>query len=440
MKLFLICLIIFSSATPAALPESVIQEVDLRIKHNLNASIALGVYQKGKAEYYVRGWQNKAQQVPATTQTIYEIGSITKTFTSLLLATLVENKQVQLDDSVAQHWPKGFVLQDQAGHPVTLRHLATHTSGLPRLPGNIIPFSQDPYAQYDRDKLLQAVAATKPQQTGKQYAYSNFAVGLLGETLAQITGQSYNQLIETYILKPLELNQTFMTLTAVPEAHLAVGYNHFGETAAWNFKALAGAGSIRSSIHDLLSYGIAFTRKNPSELAQAMQLTMQTHYQKDSHQMGLGWHFNNGTWWHNGGTGGFRSIVVIDADNNRVVAGITNQANQDVEDLVAHILNPENAIRTHDFPVDITAQQLESYTGHFHHPQTENDVVLMIKNQQLLLQSKQVPEQPLVYLGKDTFKFKTTNTKLIFSRNAEQVITEVSMQGWGQPQIYQKSN
>ncbi len=423
----------------AQIPDAVKNQVELRIKHQYNPSIALGVYEDGHQSFFVKGWQNQQKQIPATEQTVYEIGSITKTFTGLLLAILAEEGKVQLDDPVELHWQQPFKLMDARGQAITLKQLSTHTSGLPRIPYNLPAFGNDPNADYGRDDLLAALRNIKPEEAGINHAYSNLAVGLLGETLANAGGQTYNQLIEQKIIQPLSLESTFMTLEDVPEQHLAVGYAGNRTASAWNFKALAGAGSIRSSISDLLAYGVAHINQ-PEQLENAMALATDTHFQKDKLRVGLGWHFNGDMMWHNGGTGGFRSMLVIDPKNKKVVAAITNNNQHDVEDIAMHLMNAEQVMREHDFPVEIAATELVEFAGDFKQANGDLQITMKISNDRLFFSAPKQPRQAMIYVGQDRFKFKMIDVKVNFIRDEKGEIQSLELHGWGDPQTYHKIN
>ena len=438
MKHLSLSLLFLGFVASAEIPKDVKTEIDLRIKHDLNPSIVVGLYENGQSYFYTQGLTNKDKSQAVDNNSVYEIGSVTKTFTSLLLATLVNDKKIKLDDAIQDHWPKPFILEDPEKQPITFKQLATHTSGLPRLPNNLMLFSKDPYANYDRTLLIKAINTTKPKKAGSQYAYSNFAVGLLGETLALIENQPFNALIEQNIIKPLALNHTYMQLDQVPTELLVQGYAGKKTATAWNFKALAGAGSIRSSIKDLLAFGVAHISSNTQNLDQAMQLVMTPQYQKDSLSIGLGWHINNGIHWHNGGTDGFRSIIMIDAKNNRVAAGITNHNNYDVEDIVAHLMDPTKPMKEHDFPATIADDELFSFVGKFKYEDTEKIIHITHENKQLLFNAKGQKNQLLNFIGDDTFKFGIMKIKVKFNKNEDGKTTSLSLIGWGKPQVYEK--
>ncbi len=434
---FLLLLSCFISS--AKIPESVKAEVDQRIEHQLNPSIVIGVFADGKTEFYAKGYQNKAIKQVATSKTVYEIGSITKTFTSLLLAKLVDEKKLQLKDPVQKLWPGDFKLIDNKKQAITLLQLATHTSGLPRMPNNLNPFSSDPYATYDRQQLLTGISQAKLKTSGENYGYSNLAVGLLGETMSQIENTSYNDLIATKVLKPLHLNQTYMLLDQVPETVLAQGYTGKNAVDPWQFQALAGAGSIRSSIEDLLAYGIAHLDHSKHELKTAMQMATTTHYQQGHLKVGLGWHIDTkGYIWHNGGTSGFSSIIVFDPIQQKVVAGITNtNPEHNIDDIAFHLMDRSIPMIDHEFPVPIANDQLDQFIGRFNHQGTNNHITIIKENNQLFFDAHKQPLQLLTFVGNNTFKIHSLKIKLAFNRNDNQ-INSLILDGWGGSQTYHK--
>ncbi len=439
MKFSTLLLLFCCFISTAKIPEPVKTEIDQRMKHQLNPSIVIGVFADGQSEFYAKGYQNQDLKQVATSKTVYEIGSITKTFTSLLLAKLIDEKKLQLKDPVQKFWPDDFKLVDNQNQAITLLQLATHTSGLPPLPGNLDPYSSDPYANYDRHRLVAGVNQAKVKNAGVNYDYSNFAAGLLGETMSHIENTSYNDLITSKILKPLHLNQTYMLLDQVPESLLAQGYSGNQPVAPWNFKALAGAGSIRSSIEDLLAYGIAYLDQSNHELKTAMQLATTAHYQEEQLKVGLGWHIDpEGYIWHNGGTGGFRSMIMLDLVNQKVVAGITNNSENSVEDIVFHLMDNSNPMIDHDFPVSIATDQLGQFKGSFIHPESSNTISITMKNDRLFYRAPKQPLQRLTFIGNDTFKLKSFKVKLAFNRNDDDQISSLIIDGWGDSQTYHK--
>jgi serine-type D-Ala-D-Ala carboxypeptidase/endopeptidase len=249
-------------------------------------------------------------------QTLYEIGSITKGFTGLLLAQMVGAGEIGLEDPVSRHLPALAKLQDD-GQPVTLLHLATHRSGLPRMPGNFRPKDRaDPYADYSIEQLYACLAEQNlPAPPGRVHTYSNLGAGLLGHVLAQRAGMSYEQLIIERICRPLGMNDTRMTLDKTQRQRLAPGHDAAGFPAAnWDMPTLAGAGALRSTADDMLSFIEAQVGLRQTVLADAISLSQRRQTEiGDGGGMALGWHIapGGGTIWHNGQTGGYRSYTAF---------------------------------------------------------------------------------------------------------------------------------
>lgn len=436
MKKILLLGWLLGSWAQAEIPAEVQQQINLRVQHGHNPSIAIGLFEQGQAAFHVAGWQDREQNLLATTESVYEIGSISKTFTALLLAIQAEAGLVELDEAVQDHWPQPFRLVDEQQQAITFKQLATHTSGLPRLPANLLAFGADPYANYDRAQLVKGVGMAQPQAAGTHYAYSNFGAGLLGESLAVMQNSPFNELLEKQILKPLHLDHVYLTLEAVPKSLLVQGYSGQTATSPWNFDALAGAGSIRSDIRDLLAYGVAHLATTESPLQAAMDLTTSVHFQQDQLKVGLGWHISaSGIIWHNGGTGGFRSMLMIDPINQRVAAGITN-SNNDIEDLVLHLMDASKPMKQLDFPVAIAASELDQYLGQFQHQPTDQTVRIERKQDRLYLVAPKQPRYAMTYLGNHTFKLNLANVKVIFKVDGPNRVSGLDLIGWGEPQTY----
>ncbi|MGW7197422.1 serine hydrolase domain-containing protein [Streptomyces chryseus] len=189
----------------------------------------------------------------------YELGSVSKTFTVLLLAALVRTGVLRLDDPLAAHLPD-LPLRHPASRRITLRHLATHTAGLPRIPGDLIPSAllrpyTDAYATYDTERLLHTFARTRPHhRPGTRWHYSNFGVALLAPAMARATGADCRTLLARHVLRPLGLGGT--TLGPGDPATTAVGHRRDGHTPVpgIGMGPFLAAGAVRSTPADLLTY------------------------------------------------------------------------------------------------------------------------------------------------------------------------------------------
>ena len=189
--------------------------------------------------------------------TVFEIGSISKVFTGLLLARLVEQKVVSLNEPVQKLLGDSMQVPKYGEREITLVDLATHTSGLPRMPNNFTPKDpKNPYADYTVEQMNEFLGRHKlVREPGQQSAYSNLGMGLLGHALALKAGKSYEALLRDEICKPLDMNDTVITLDASRQARFAQGHDADGNVEShWDIPTLAGAGAIRSTAADMLKF------------------------------------------------------------------------------------------------------------------------------------------------------------------------------------------
>jgi CubicO group peptidase (beta-lactamase class C family) len=214
-----------------------------------SVGIVVGVIEPAGRRIVTHGSPAKGDARPLDGHTVFEIGSISKVFTSLLLADAVERGEVSLTDPVATFLPASVPMPER-GRAITLQDLATHTSGLPRLPTNMTPQDgNNPYADYTVAQLYAFLSGyALPRDVGAQYEYSNLGGGLLGHVLALRAGSSYEALVESRITGPLGMNSTRITLPAEMRARLAAGYGPTLQPATnWDLPTLAGG--RRPAVH-----------------------------------------------------------------------------------------------------------------------------------------------------------------------------------------------
>ncbi|RXS83942.1 class A beta-lactamase-related serine hydrolase [Streptomyces sp. TM32] len=206
----------------------------------------------------------------------YELGSLSKTFTVLLLADLARAGALSLDDRLAVHLPEVPPAHPQSRR-ITLRHLATHTSGLPRIPADLIPGAlvkpyDNGYARYDTERLLHAFARTRPRnRPGTRWRYSNFGLALLGPAMSHAAGAGYATLLADRVLRPLGLTGT--TLGPGTTGTDAIGHRANGVTPVRSTEmgAFVAAGSVRATPGDLLTYLEALLSPDGTPLAGALR-------------------------------------------------------------------------------------------------------------------------------------------------------------------------
>ncbi|SFE08456.1 serine hydrolase [Nitrosomonas sp. Nm166] len=283
--------------------------------------------------------------------TIFEIGSVTKIFTALLLADMIQRDEVKLTDPVAQYLPEKVVVPQRDGKVITLVDLATHTSGLPRMSDNFAPANPDnPYADYSVEQLYQFLSGHQlTRDIGAQWEYSNLGYGLLGHVLARRAGTDYETLVRERICAPLGMESTVITLSSEMNARLATGHNAALEAFPnWDLPTLAGAGALRSTANDLLTFletalGI---RETPLASAfTAMHVSRRSTGISDN-EIGIGWGImksgGNELIWHNGGTGGYCSFIGFLPKMNVGVVALSNASTDvGVDDIAQHLFNPE---------------------------------------------------------------------------------------------------
>jgi serine-type D-Ala-D-Ala carboxypeptidase/endopeptidase len=251
----------------------------------------------------------------------WEIGSITKVFTSLLLAQLHTTNHIDLTSRVAQYLPSHLTLPANFDQ-ITVEHLATHRSGLPRLPAGMKLLGKgvmdDPYAIFTEDRVYQAIQETKLKRAPgtKGPRYSNYGAGLLGFILGLSQGKKYEELLQTEVLTPLGL-----TSATFSDDSLRVGHARNKEAGPWHLGELKGMGGLRMTPSDLDKF-LALSQDPNHELSDAFAQTFKIRYQAKRSAIGLSWMFlkNNNIVGHNGGTLGARTEAFINLETKaRVV-------------------------------------------------------------------------------------------------------------------------
>ena len=280
---------------------------------------------------------------------VFEIGSITKVFTGILLAEMIERGEVALDDPIAKYLPKGLTLPSRNGKEITLGSLVTQSSGLPRLPFNLAPRDgANPYADYTVELLYAALGKIQlAHDPYEHYEYSNLGVGLLGHVLSLRAGKSYEALLRERVLDPLGMSETVIVLDEARRIRLVPGHTATLEAAKnWDMGALAGAGALRSTANDmakLLRAQLGFVKvEGPlgKALVRAPVALLPT--VSEGLAVGMGWHILTrrglNIVWHNGGTGGYRSWVGYAPDKKTGVVVLSGTAVA-VDDIGLHLLD-----------------------------------------------------------------------------------------------------
>ncbi|MFE4513332.1 serine hydrolase domain-containing protein [Kitasatospora sp. NPDC056783] len=279
---------------------------------------------------------------PCTPDTVFELGSVSKTFTALLLADLAARGELALDDLLEERLPRHWrTARVRSAEPIRLLHLATHTSGLPRLPPGLLATAaptwfSNPYETFHDERLRDGLARTTVRGTpGSRFRYSNYGAGLLGRALAETGGLPYGELLTERICGPLGLRDT----TCSPnQPGRATGHRRGQPLPAWSIPGLPGAGGVRSSGADLLRYLRAHLDRGRhlgrerAELAVALREVQRPRLRlrHSGDELCLIWNRRRSgerdLCFHSGGTRGFTAFVGFSPDGSAGVAVLANTA------------------------------------------------------------------------------------------------------------------
>jgi CubicO group peptidase (beta-lactamase class C family) len=293
------------------------------IDAELATGIVVGITDGGKREIY--GFGKGPSGKPPTGTTLFELGSVTKVYTGLLLADAVQRREVTLDMPIAELLPTGVTAPTRDKIVITLRHLILHSSGLPQLPPSLPANTNNPFGAYRENHLYQDLVRTQlAVRPGERIQYSDYGVGLLAHELGRKIGGGYAKALETRVLVPLGLADTFFTVPKQAAARLATGTNDdLAPTTPWTYDALAGTGGLISTARDqlaLLEAELDADAGSRQPLRPAMKLTQEPQLERGGDNEGLGWQIDSaGRYWHNGSTGGFHAFIGFDPKTRRGV-------------------------------------------------------------------------------------------------------------------------
>jgi CubicO group peptidase (beta-lactamase class C family) len=357
---------------------AVLALIKQRVEEKRSAGIVVGLMAAdGKTRVIAFGDPGPGKP-PLDANTVFEIGSISKVFTSAVLAQMVLDGKVKLDDPVQKFLPASVTIPARNGKEITLGTLSTQNSGLPRMPNNFRPKdSSNPYADYTVQQMYDFLSGYQlPRDPGQQFEYSNLGVGLLGHALSLAAGKSYEQLEQERVWTPLGMTHTAITLTPWMKEHLALGHDAAGAvTANWDIPTLAGAGAIRSTAADMLKFLDANLHPERGPLGKALELA---HRERASAgganaAIGLNWiilHAGTDTIvWHNGGTGGYRTFIGFEPSRRMGVVVLTNSGGAGADDIGMHLLDPDLPLAPKVAPpkqrtaIELPANVLARYVG-----------------------------------------------------------------------------
>jgi len=309
------------------------------MQNDSTVGLSIGLLKEGKTYQYGYGELVKDSKLIPNENSVFEIGSITKTFTAALIINLFKEKKLNLNAPINQFLPSGIPSLEKNSVAITVQHLLNHTSGLPRLPQDLgLGYDpQNPYKHYDSIKVYNYLKTVNLVRTpGEKFEYSNLAMGLAGLIIERLSGKSYSKYLGEKILEPLALSRTKAENTFTET--IAKGYSDKGkEVPYWNFTGLAGAGCIYSNVGDLLKYATALLNPDSSPNPDVFNQVKAVTYQSGKLKIASAWLYlpldNKEVLMHDGGTGGFRSFIYIFPSKKTALVLLANNANDKINEV-----------------------------------------------------------------------------------------------------------
>ncbi len=325
------------------------------------AGVVVGVIEPAGKRVVTYGSSGAKDGRPLDGDTVFQLGSVTKVFTALLLADMVQRGEVKLDDPASKYLPTG-VRMPQRGRPITLLDLATHRSGLPSMPTNFdLEAQPNPIEAYSLDDLYEFLGSYTPDsEPGEKGAYSNVGVALLGRLLAQRAGMDYEALLKVRVLGPLGMHSSSITLSEDQGSRLAPGHDRYQRPVdTWEMKTLQGSGSLRSTANDMLLFLSASLGYLDTPLKAALEYQRTTRSPMNADRAlawGVGAVGTEEYFGHEGGKAGYRAAVILSPKLRTGVVVLMNARTDDrPSGLAMHLLFGEPLP---DIPVLPPARQI----------------------------------------------------------------------------------
>jgi serine-type D-Ala-D-Ala carboxypeptidase/endopeptidase len=407
---------------------------------NSGLAIVVGVIDAKGRRVVTYGSLAKNDKRPLNGDTIFEIGSMTKVFTSLVLMDMARKGEVALTDPVSKYLPATVKVPERNNKKITLQDLSTQSSGLPRMPTNFHPKAEsNPYVDYSVAQLYQFLSGYRlTRDIGAQYEYSNLGVGLLGYALTLRAGTNYETMVRTRILDPLGMKSTRVTLTPEMKTRLAIGHGpSLDPVPNWDLSpALAGAGALRSSANDMLTFLAANLGYIQTPLAadMAAEVSIRRPAGAPDMQIAYAWHVQtkngNSIVWHNGGTGGYRTYMGYDPKSRAGVVVLENIASTaGPDDIGRHLLDASyplqkvEPIKEH-VELTVNSKLFDNYVGSYE--LAPNAILTVSRTGDELF--TQLTGQPKVQVFPESdrkFFLKVVDAQLTFDTDAQGKATEV---------------
>jgi CubicO group peptidase (beta-lactamase class C family) len=309
------------------------EQVKAFFKKSASPGLIIGISENGKKRFYSYGFADVGHTKEFDAATIFEIGSITKTFTANLLLQCQADRIIDIQKPISYYLPDS-IANDSVLSKIIIADIASHRSGLPRLPSNYDRIKEyslmQPYAFYKKEHLYAFLKTMKNITPGK-YEYSNLGFGLLGTILENKTGKSLESLLNKYIWQLLGMTNTYIS-SKETNTDSATGYFYGKPAAYWQFDCMAGCGAIKSNAEDILKYLDAHMISSQEKFSDAVKKAIDPRWPVgETMQIGYAWHtFENlkhRVFWHNGGTYGFSTFAAFEPTTKTSIVLTANSFN-----------------------------------------------------------------------------------------------------------------
>jgi len=413
--------------------EEILALLAARMQHN-GVGIVIGIIEPRSRRVVVYGKRSVGDARPLDGDTIFQIGSVTKVFTGLLLADMIQRGEVRLDDPVVKYLPPQSQMPVRV-RPITLFDLATHVSGLPSMPSNFdLHGVPNPYAAFTEKQLYAFLSTYElPYEPGTRSAYSNLGVALLGHLLARRMETDYESLLRERILKPLGMNDTAIKLTSDQTQRLAPGHDRFLQPVqTWELHAMPASGSLRSTANDMLKLLAAYlddTGGTDTSLKIAMEFQRSTRQPENgSGALGLSVRKSKGEeqFGHDGGKEGYRTCFGFNPQRRTGTIVLVNARIDDPPcNIALHIttgrpLEPAPRAQAHPRRVTLTGKVLAAYGGHYR--VSANEVIAIARKGEHLLVDT---------LSDGISSFYPYGPKAFYSQYGQEIVFELDDTGRG---------
>jgi serine-type D-Ala-D-Ala carboxypeptidase/endopeptidase len=394
-------------------------------------SIAL-IDSDGSVTFHNYGTMGLDSAEPLNEHTIFESGSITKTFSSGLLRILMDQYNISADTPLREIFGDDVPIPSKNGIEITLEHLVMHTSGLPRLPGNLSPADvNDPYNEYTPEMLFEFLGSYElPRNPGEEFEYSNYAYMVLGQALKTISGKTYDQLLDEWYFSKLDMPSTGRFLS--DSLRFAQPTTSGLPAKRWHSEQVPGFGGLLSTTHDLANYVKLYLGHSDHPKADLLRKNIESlNNLGGAFNMSYAWivatAFEDTVAFHGGGTGGFRTFAGYSPVSGRGAVVMSNGTN-DVQDIGRHLINENFSLAAIIELVEMSSEELHLFTGEFV-SETLPKMTITVNGDLLMAELAGQPALPVMPIEETVFYNDRVEARLEFKIDGEGVSGFVLRQG-----------